>query len=94
MTKKRRNRNPEQIVRELAKADQLAGQGHSIDQIARELGVSQQTIYNWRKRYSGVSVNEAKRLLELEDENAKLKRLVAEKELDILGLKEIAEGNF
>ncbi|MEZ5343734.1 MAG: transposase, partial [Acidimicrobiales bacterium] len=92
MTKKRRNRCPEQIVRELAKADQLTGQGHSIDQIARELGVSQQTIYNWRKRYSGVSINEAKRLRELEDENAKLKRLVAEKELDILGLKEIAEG--
>ncbi len=94
MTKKRRNRTPEQIVRELAKADQLAGQGHSSEQIARELGISLQTLYNWRKRYGGVSVNEAKQLRQLKEQNGKLKRIVADKELEILGLREIAEGNF
>ena len=94
MTKPRKNRNPEQIVRELAKADQLAAQGNTTEQIARQLGVSAQTLYNWRKRYTGISVNQAKELKALKDQNDQLKRLVADKELEILGLREIAAGNF
>ena len=74
--------------------DQLAAQGNTTEQIARQLGVSAQTLYNWRKRYTGISVNQAKELKALKDQNDQLKRLVAVKELEILGLREIAAGNF
>ena len=91
---KRKNHSPEQIVRKLKIADELAAGGASGEEIARELDISTATLYNWRNRYGAMDVNEAKELRKLRDENAKLKRLVAEKELHILGLNEIAKGNF
>ena len=91
---KRENHSPEQIVRKLKTADELASGGASGDEIARQLDISTATLYNWRNRYGAMDVNEAKELRKLRDENAELKRLVAEKELDLLALKEIAAGNF
>ena len=91
---KRKKHSPEEIVRKLQTADELAAGGSSGEEIARQLGISTATLYNWRNRYGAMDVNEAKELRQLRDENAKLKRLVAEKELHILGLNEIAKGNF
>ena len=91
---KRKKHSPEEIVRKLQTADRLIAEGKTGEEIARTLGVSPQTYYSWRKRYGAMNVDEAKELRQLRDENAKLKRLVAEKELHILGLNEIAKGNF
>lgn len=91
---KRKRHSPEQIVRKLQTADKLQAGGASGDEIARQLGISLATLYNWRSRYRAMDLNEAKELRKLRDENDKLKRLVAEKELHILGLNEIAKGNF
>lgn len=92
MTKK--NHSPEQIVRKLAKADQMQATGANIAEICKELGVHQQTYYRWRNTYGGMKTNEAKRLKELEKQNSALKRLLAEAELEKAALKELAEGNF
>lgn len=89
-----KNRFPEQIVRKLRTADELAAGGASGDEIARQLGISTATPCNWHNCYGVVEVNEARELRKFRDENAKLKRLVAEEELHILGLNEIAAGNF
>jgi putative transposase len=75
----------EQIVKALGRLKN----GTPIKDLCREVGVSQATLYNWRKRYRNMTVNEAKRLRELESENAKLKKLVAEQALDIVVLKDI-----
>jgi len=91
---KRKNHSPEEIVRKLATADRLAAGGASGDEVARQLGISTATLYNWRNRYGAMNINEAKELKRLRDENDKLKRLVADKELENLALKEIASGNF
>lgn len=84
-------RTPEQIIRKLRQAEVLSGQGKTIDQICRELGVSDATYYKWRKDYGGM---EAERLKELEAENARLKRVVADLSLDNQILKDVASGNF
>ena len=68
--------------------------GASVPDLARRHGVAENTIYRWKSKFGGMEVNEAKRLRELEAENAKLKRLLAEAELDKAALKEIAEGNW
>ncbi len=65
-----------------------------MSEAARELGISEATFHRWRNQYGGMSTSEAKRLKELESENARLKRLLAEKELDISILKEVSQGNF
>jgi len=91
---KRKKHSPEQIVRKLQTAERLTAEGASGEEVARQLGISTATLYNWRSRYGAMDVNEAKELRKLRDENDKLKRLVAEKELHILGLNEIAKGNF
>ena len=91
---KRKKHTAEQIVRKLREADRLAEAGNSVEEIGRQIGVSGATIYNWRKRYGSMGVDEVKELHRLKDENARLKRLVADKELENLALKEIAEGNF
>ena len=85
---------PEQIIRKLRQAEVLSGQGKSIEAICRELGVSDATYYKWRKEYGGMGVSQAKRLKELEAENARLKRVVADLTLDKQILKDAAEGNF
>ena len=84
----RKNFTPEQIIRKLREAEVLIAQGMPTQQAARQIGVSEQTYYRWRKDYGGLRIEQAKRLELLEKENGRLKRLVAEKELDIQVLKE------
>jgi putative transposase len=90
----RKRYTPEQIIRHLRQAEVLSSQGSSVPEICREIGVTANTYYRWRKEYGGMQVNQAKRLKELERENSRLKRAVAELTLDNLILKESSEGNF
>lgn len=85
---------PEQIIRKLRQAEVLAGQGKTVEEICRELGISDATYYKWRKEYGGMGISQAKRLKELEAENARLKRVVADLTLDKQILKDAASGNF
>lgn len=94
MSKQRKRHTPEQIVRKLGQADRLLGEGNTIADACRELGVTEQTYYRWRNQYGGMKADDAKRLKELEKQNATLKRLLAEAELEKAALKELAEGNF
>jgi putative transposase len=91
---KRRRHTPEQIVRKLREAERMLGEGKTIPEVAKELGVSEQTYHRWRNQYGGMKADDAKRLEELERENATLKRIVADKELEVVALKEIARGNW
>ena len=91
---KGRRHTPEQVVRKLHEADKLIGQGKDLAAVLKHLEVSEQTYYRWRKRYGEMSPDDAKRLRELEGENRRLKKIVADKELEIDMLKEIARGNF
>ena len=84
-----RNRySPEQIIKKLREAEVLISKGMTTGKAARQIGVTEQTFYRWRKEYGGMRIDQAKRLKELEKENAHLKHIVAEKELDIRILKE------
>lgn len=94
MTTKRKRHTPEQVVRKLGQADRLLAGGADVAAVCRELGVSEQTYYRWRNRYGGMRADEAKQLKELQKQNAMLKRLLAEAELEKAALKELAEGNF
>ncbi len=94
MSNQRERHTPEQIVRKLGQADRLLGEGSTIADACRELGVTEQTYYRWRNQYGGMKADDAKRLKELEKQNATLKRLLAEAELEKAALKELAEGNF
>lgn len=85
---------PEQVVRKLAEADRLLGEGKSVADVCRQLQVSEQTYFRWRNQFGGLKADDAKRLKELERENATLKRLLADAELEKAALKEIARGNF
>ncbi len=87
---KRKRYTEEQIISILKQHDA----GRSMVDLAREHGVAQNTLYRWKSKYGGMQVSEAKRLRELEAENAKLKRLLAEAELDKAALKEITEGKW
>lgn len=85
---------PEKIVRLLRDAEaELAG-GKTVAQVVQKLGISEQTFYRWRQRYGGMQVDEARRLKELEAENARLKRLVAELALDKQMLQEVVRGKY
>jgi putative transposase len=84
----------EQIINMLREAEVLLNQGSTVGEVCRKLGISEQTYYRWRKNYGGMRVDQAKRLKELEKENARLKKLVAELSLDKDILKEAARGNF
>lgn len=84
----------EQIITMLREAEVLLSQGASVSDVWRKLGVSEQTYYRWRKEYGGMRIDQAKRLKELEQENGRLKKLVADQALDISILKEAASGNF
>jgi putative transposase len=84
----------EQIIGMLRQCDVLLSQGKTVTEICRELGISDATYYKWRKAYGGMKVDQAKRLKELEKENLRLKRAIADLTLDKLILKEAAEGNF
>jgi len=91
---KRRRHTPEQVIRKLREAEWMLGEGKTIPEVAKELGVSEQTYHRWRNQYGGMKADDAKRLKELERENATLKRIVADKELEVVALKEIARGNW
>jgi transposase-like protein len=84
----------EEIIHKLREAEVLLGQGRTVPQVCKQLGVADQTYYRWRKAYGGMKVNQAKRLKELETENARLKRAVADLTVDKLILKEVAEGKY
>src|ERR1039458_2974276 len=90
---KRRRHTPEQIVRKLREADKLLAEGIEVPQVAKALEVSEPTYHRWRAQFGGMKAADVKRLKELERENAQLKRLVADKELENLGLREISKGN-
>jgi len=90
----RRRYNAEQIIRLLRQSEVLSSQGRNVPEICREIGVTANTYYRWRKEYGGMGVNQAKRLKELEKENSRLKRAVADLTLDNQILKESSEGNF
>lgn len=91
---KRRRHTPEQVIRKLREAERLLGEGRTIAEAAKQLEVSEQTFHRWRNQYGGMKADDAKRLKELERENQRLKRIVANQALDIDGLKEIAKGNW
>ena len=91
---KRRRHTPEQIVRKLREVERLLGEGQTIAEAAKRVEISEQTYHRWRNQYGGMKADDAKRLRELEHENARLKRIVADKELEIDALKEIARGNW
>jgi putative transposase len=82
------------VVRKLTQADRLLTDGKDIAEVCRELQVSEQTYYRWRNQFGGLKADDAKRLKDLEKENATLKRLLADAELEKAALKEIAQGNF
>jgi putative transposase len=84
----------EQIIRMLREAEVHLSQGKSIKLVSRELGITEQTYYRWRKEYRGMKVSQARRLKELEQENSRLKRAVADLTLDKLILREALEGNY
>ena len=90
----RKRYSAEQIIGYLRQAEILISEGKTIIEAARHLGVSEQTYYRWRKEYGGMEVDQARRLKELDLENQRLKRLVADQALDLSILKETARGNF
>jgi putative transposase len=90
----RKTCTPEQIINKLREAEIHINRGISISEASRKIGVTEQTYYRWRKEYSGLRIEQAKKLKHLEKENARLKKLVADLSLDNAILKEAAEGNF
>ena len=90
----KKNHSVEQIIGKLREAEVRLGQGETVAQVCRSLGVTEQTYYRWRKLYGGLKVDQAKRLKDLERENARLRQAVADLTLDKQILKEAASGNF
>ncbi len=84
----------EQIINMLREAEILLAQGSTTQEVARKLGITEQTYYRWRREYGGMRIEQARRLKELEKENARLKKLVADLSLDNAILKEVSRGNF
>jgi putative transposase len=91
---KRHRHTPEQAIRKVREGERLLNDGADLAQVLRVLEISEATWNRWRSQYGGMKASQAKRLKELEAENARLKRLVANQALDIDMLKELAEGNF
>jgi len=94
ITMKRRRHTPEQVIRKLREADKLLGEGKPVPEVARALEVSENTYHRWRNQFGGMKADDAKRLKELERENARLKRIVADQLLEVQALKEVAKGNW
>ena len=90
----RKRHTPEQIIRMLREAEVELAKGQTAVEAARKLGVTEQTYYRWRKEYGGLRVDQARRLKELEKENSRLKKLVADQALDNAILKEVVSGKF
>ena len=91
---RQKRHNAEQIIAKLREADVELAKGQSVGEICRKLAVSEHTYYRWRKEYGGLKVDQAKRLKDLERENTRLKKLVADQALDNAILREAAKGNF
>jgi transposase len=91
---KRRRHTPEQVIRKLREADKMLAEGRELPEVCKALEVSEATYHRWRAQFGGMKADDVKRLKELERENSQLKRLVADKELENLALKELAKGNF
>ena len=91
---KKKNHTPELIVTKLRKVEALTAQGATVAEAVKQIEVSEQTYYRWKKQYGQMDRNQAKRLKELEKENARLKKLLAEKDLDLDILKEALEGKY
>ena len=90
----RKRHTPEQIITALREAEVGLARGKSVKLMSRELGITEQTYYRWRREYGGMKVSQARRLKELERESGRLKRAVADLTLDKLILEEAAKGNF
>jgi putative transposase len=91
---KRRRHTPEQIVRKLREADRLLGEGVGLPEVTKQLEVSEATFHRWRAQYGGMKADDVKRLKELEIENARLKRIVADQTLHIAALNEVSKGRM
>jgi putative transposase len=91
---KKKGFTAEQIIGKLREAEVLLAQGSTVSEVSRKLSITEQTYYRWRREYGGMRVEQARRLKELEKENVRLKRLVADLSLDNAILKEVARGNF
>jgi putative transposase len=91
---KRRRHTPEQIIRKLREADRLLAEGQDVPKVAKHLEISEATYHRWRAQYGGLKADDARRLKELAAENTRLKRLLAEAELEKDALRELAKGNF
>jgi putative transposase len=91
---RRKKHTPEQVVNLLRQIEVAAANGKTTSQACKEAEITEQTYYCWRKEYGGLQVDQARRLKELESENAKLKRLMSELSLEKLVLKDISSGNF
>jgi len=89
----RKRYTPEQIISKLREAEVLLSQGQTVAQASKQLGVTEQTYYRWRKEYGGMRTSQVRRLKDLERENARLKKLVADLSLDNAILKEAIPGN-
>ena len=90
----KKRHTPEQIVRKLRVAEDQMATGASSPEVARKLGISEATFHRWRNQYGRMKSDEMKRLKELEKENARLKKIVADQAVDISILKEVSRGNF
>lgn len=90
----RKRYSAEQIVAKLRQAEVEFSKGQKTPQVCKKLGVAEQTYYRWRREYGGLSIDQAKRLKELEKENTRLKKVVADQALDMAILKEVNSGNF
>ena len=91
---KRRRHTPEQVIRKLREADRLLSGGAEPPEVAKALEVSEATYHRWHAHYGGMKADDVKRLKQLERENQALKRIVADKELEVDALRELAKGNF
>ena len=90
----RKTYTAEQIINKLREAEVLLSQGDTVGEASKKIGVTEQTYYRWRREYGGMRIDQARRLKELEKENSRLKKLVADLSLDNAVLKEVARGNF
>jgi putative transposase len=91
---KQRHHTPDQVIRKLAEGDKLLNGGNDLAEVCRQLEIAESTWHRWRAQYGAMKVNDAKRLKELEIENGRLKRIVADLTRDNAMLKEVAKGNF
>jgi transposase-like protein len=91
---KKKKHTPEQIINKLREADVELAKGTTVEQVCKKLEVSEQTYYRWRNQFGGMKADDMKRLKELERENQRLKKIVADQALDISILKEVAKGKF